>query len=243
MEETYNIKAIILNRKSFSECDSRVVVYSRENGKLELTARGAKKIKSKLAGHLEPISLTDIMVIRGRRYDYVGAAVSENYFSNIKNDLAKLILAGRAVKVVEKLIKPGLPDEKIFELLKDYFKALAAAKDNFEMAIWFFILKFMAELGHQPELSVCLNCGKKILPEKNRFDLARGGLVCGRCADFKDANQPASPAGRLAVSDDGIKLLRLALKCNFERLAKVKISKKLGGEAGEVIDSFFKYNF
>lgn len=236
MEDTYNIKAIILNRKSFSECDSRVIVYARENGKLELTARGAKKIKSKLAGHLEPFNLVDIMVVRGRRHDYVGAAVSEKCYSNIKNDLAKLAAAGRAVKIIDKLIKPGVADEKVFELLKDYLEALDTVKTDFEIFAAFFILKLLADLGHQPELSRCLSCGSKIQPGRNRFDLARGGLVCGWCAKSGDANQ-------LAVSDDGIKLLRLALKYDFKRLAKVKINKKLGGEVEKIINSFFKYSF
>ena len=236
MEETYNVQAIILNRKSFSECDSRVIVYSRECGKLELTARGAKKIKSKSAGHLEPISLTDIMVVRGRRHDYVGAAISENCFSNIKNDLAKLPLAARTVRIVDQLIKPGVADEKVFKLLKDYFVFLNTVKKDFEISAWFFVFKLLAELGHKPELSQCLNCSAKLQPGKNKFDLARGGLVCGRCAKSSDSNQ-------LVMSDDGIKLLRLVLKSDFKRLAKVKVSKKLGEEIEKIISLFFKYNF
>lgn len=236
MEETYNIEAIILNRKSLAECDSRVVVYSRENGKLELTARGAKKIKSKLAGHLEPLNLADIMVVRGRRHDYVGAAVSDKCFGDIKSDLTKLAAAGRALKIVDQLIRPGVVDGRIFLLLKDYLAALEISKKDSGIFASFFILKLLAELGHQPELSVCVNCFKNILPGKNRFDLAHGGLVCARCAKPGDANQ-------LAVSDDGIKLLRLTLKSDFSKLAKVKTGKKLGEEIERIINSFFKYNF
>jgi DNA repair protein RecO (recombination protein O) len=234
MEETYNIQAIILNRRPSGEGDSRVTVYSRESGKLELTARGAKKMKSKLAGHLEPVCLTDIMVVRGRRHDYVGAAVSANCFGKIKNDLSKLALAGRAVKIVNQLTKPGVVDEKIFELLKNYLEFLDTAKKN--LAVSYFILKFLTELGHRPELAQCLNCAAKIQPGKNRFDLARGGLVCGRCAGLKNADQ-------FVISDDGIKLLRLTLKSDFKQLEKVKVSKKLEKEAGEVIEKFLRYNF
>lgn len=236
MEDTYNIKAIILNRKSFSENDSRVIVYSLESGKLELTARGAKKIKSKSAGHLEPLNLADIMVVRGQKYDYVGTAVSNQCYGNIKNDLAKLVSAGRAFKITDQLIKPDVADERIFKLLEDYLEALDGAEKDSSILAWFFILKLLGFLGHSPELSQCLNCAVKLRPSNNRFDLARGGLVCAKCANLKDANQ-------LAVSDDGIKLLRLALKCDFSQLKKVKVSKKLGKEAGEIIDKFLKYGF
>jgi len=236
MEETYNIKALVLNRKSLAECDSRVIVYSLENGKLELTARGAKKVKSKSAGHLEPLNLANIMVVRGRRHDYVGSAVSEKCFSNIKNDLAKLTAAAQAVKIVDQVVKPGVVDGKIFELLKDYFEVLDKPKIDSEVFAAFFILKLLAELGHQPELAICLKCSKEILPGKNKFDLARGGLICGRCAQSADSNQSA-------VSDDSIKFLRLALRSDFGKLAKVKVGKKLGEEIGGIVEKFFKYNF
>jgi len=236
MEDTYNVKAIILNRRALGESDGRVTAYSREAGKLELTVRGMKKPKSKLAAHLEPLNLTNIMVVRGQKHDYVGAAMSENCYPEIKNDLAKLAAAGRALKITGELIKPGLADERIFELLKDYLLTLEASKNGLEVLAPFFVFKLLAELGHQPELFSCLACSKKISPGKNKFDLAKGGLVCDRCAKPGDSNQ-------LVISDDGIKLLRLALKTDFKQLAKVKVGGKLCGEAGGVIDKFSKYCF
>ncbi len=243
MEETYNVKAIILNRRPVGESDSRITAYSHEKGKLELTARGTKKIKSKLAGHLEPFNLADIMVARGQKYDYVGTAVSEKCFSGVKNNLEKLTAAGQAVKIVDRLIKPGVADKGIFELLKDYLEILNKTKADPEILTSLFIFKLLANLGHQPELSRCLNCGGKIQPGKNRFDFSLGGLVCEKCADPKDANQPASQEDRLVVSDDAIKLLRLALKSDFKQLGKVKVGKKLGEDVAGVIEKFFRYSF
>lgn len=236
MDETYNVKAIVLNRKSQAEHDSRVSIYSRELGKLELTARGTKKIKSKSAGHLEPLNLVDIMVIRGQKHDYVGTAMSEKCFSNIKNNLAKLAAAGQVVKVVDQLIKPGVADREIFELLKDYLEMSDAAAKDWRLMAVFFILKLLARLGHKPELSRCLACGRKIQPGLNRFDLARGGLVCAKCVKLSDANQ-------LAISDNGIKLLRLAIKCDLKQLGKVKVGKKLGEETIGIIEKFYRFNF
>src|SRR3989338_4950856 len=174
MEDTYNVKAITLNRQNYAENDRRLIVYSRESGKLELIVRGVKKIKSKLAGHLEPISLVDIMIARGQKYDYVGAAVSYKCYGNIKNNLDKLASAGQAIKVLDQVTKPGVVDEGIFELLSDYLGALDKLKKNFEIFSRFFIFKLIAKLGHKPELFFCVSCSKKIQPGNNRFDLSRG---------------------------------------------------------------------
>jgi DNA repair protein RecO (recombination protein O) len=236
MEETYNVKAIIINRKSFSEDDSRAVVYSQELGKLDLIARGAKKIKSKLAGHLEPISLAELMVVRGRQYNYVGAAVSKKCYINIKNDLDKLVSVGRIFKIVDKQIKPGVEDKEIFNLLEDYLDIADSNKADINIFSSFFILKFLARLGFSPQLSFCVNCGSEIKPGNNRFDLTRSGIICHKCSNGKILEQ-------IDISDDSIKLLRLVLKFNFNRLLKVKIDKKIAKEISRVIVLFFDYNF
>jgi len=235
MEETYNLKAIILNHRPSGEDDGKIILYSRELGKQELTARGVKKIKSKLAGHLEPFNLVDLMVIHGRQYDYVGGAVSEKCCPGIKSNLAKVAAAGQATRIVIKLIKPGVADEAIFELLFDYLNELEIGKGEPELLYSFFTLKFLSRLGNGPELSFCLKCHKKILPGKNRFDLAKGGLVCGQCSNYE--------LTQLTISDDAIKLLRLADKEDFKKLTKIKINKKLEKEIEKIVNSFYSYHF
>lgn len=238
MEETYNIKALILNRKPFSEDGSRVTVYSENLGKLELVARGTKKIKSKLAGHLEPISLVEIMVVRGKQYNYIGTVVSKDCYVKIKNNFAKIKAAGQAIKVFNLIIKLGQSDQDIFHLLKNYFDFLAgaSAKTDYDFFAQLFVLKLLVKLGHKPELYNCVNCHKKISPSGNKFDLTRGGLVCAKCSGHNQLMQ-------LTISDDCIKLLRLADKYDFSQLTKIKINKRIEQEIGGIINKFFDYNF
>ena len=85
MEVSQKSKAIILKREAFLENNSRVFIYSQNFGKLDLVARGTQKISSKLAGHIEPLNLCEIMIIKGKQYNYLGSALCENSFLNIKN--------------------------------------------------------------------------------------------------------------------------------------------------------------
>jgi len=239
MEETFNIKALILNRKPFSEDGSKVTVYSENLGKLELMARGAKKIKSKLAGHLEPISLAEIMAVRGRQYNYIGAAVSKNCYVNIKNNFNKIKAAGQAIKVFNLIIKPGQSDQDIFSLLKNYFDFLdgASVKPDYDLFVQLFIFKLLIKLGHKPELYNCVNCRKKISPSGNKFDLARGGLVCVKCLPKPER------AHQLIISENSIKILRLADKSDFKELDKINLSSNIKKEILNIVSLFFSYIF
>lgn len=237
MSETYNLQALILNRWDFGEDDGRVAVYSLERGRLELVARGLKKIKSKLAGHLEPITLSDIMAVRGRQYDYAGAAVGRQGYFNIKNDLEKIAAAGAAIRVFNKIIKVGEADGEIFKLLKNFLDALdgaAGGKISFELLSWLFIFKLLVKLGHKPELYQCVNCRAKILPAGLKFDLSRGGLIGAEC------QVKIEPLNSLTISENLVKLLRLAEKNDFYKLSKIKIYKE-ENQLKNIISLFLNY--
>lgn len=237
MDETYNSRAVILKRQPFSERDSRIVVYGEKTGKIELIARGTKKISSKLAGHLEPLTLSNLMVVRGRRYNYIGGAINENAFADIKGDLDKMIIAGEAVNIFQKLIKEEENDKKIFDLLVDFLGVINSKNQIVDCHPFldFFILKLISELGHAPELSSCVVCKNKIRPGNNKFNSHLGGVVCFDCGK-KGKNMPN-------ITNDCIKVLKYILKNDFKGLTKLDISDKLCAEINIIISSFYRYNF
>ena len=132
MEASFNIKAIILNKQDFREGDSRIVCYSEDQGKMSLVVRGGKKLKSKLTGHCEPLTLARLMVIRGKDFDYVGTAQGENFFPAIKNDLEKITIALQALNLINKMTREGEADgqAEIFNLLKSFLEELEKSESS-----------------------------------------------------------------------------------------------------------------
>jgi DNA repair protein RecO (recombination protein O) len=239
MEETYNFEAIILNRYAFRESDSRVILYSRERGKLELVARGTKKIKSKIAPHIEPFNLVEAMAVKGKSFDYLGSAISRSAFYNIKNDLSLLAVAGRIIKFLNQSVKEAEPDQQIFLLTKEALKILNDKKlknEKEELVELFYIYKLMVTLGYKPDLFNCLHCHKKISDQKNYFDITRGGIICPNCL------KNSLNYKRLTISSNLIKILRFANKNALSELMKLKINEILKEELDNFIRSFQQYH-
>ena len=235
MEETFSIKGIILDRESFRERDSKVCVYSLERGRQDLVARGTKKITSKLAGHIEPITYAGIMGIRGKRINYLGSAMEENSYKQIKNNLDKLYYSGIALRTFKDLIREEEPEKEIFYLLKNYLDILNKedfSKVQLELFLHFFILKLVTFLGYTPELYNCTKCKKKILPAGNRFNLSSGGIICRGCGRNKED---------LTITDNCIKLLRLVINKDIRELHKIKANNSISKEAITIIRSFLQY--
>lgn len=241
MNETFNIQGIILKRDDFRETDGRVLVYSQEKGLLELIARGTKKFKSKLAAHLEPMSLVEIMVIKGRNYDYVGSARAQDCFRNLKEDYDKIMSAGGVLRRMSEVVKMHEVDENIFFLLIDFLTSLndlkkEAKEDN--VYVEFFMFKLMALLGYRPILSTCLVCSQLDWSRKVYFNAKRGGLECERCVNA----MPEEKKYNILVSRDLVAILQNILENNFLNIFKLEFNKSVQVEIGLIINSFEKYH-
>lgn len=158
----YNLTAIILNRQDFRDDDLLVTVYSREHGKLALLARGGKKILSKLAGHLEPASLSLLNAASGKAIDQLTGASQIKSYAHIKNDLNKTTAAVWFLKLIDNLTLENHPDERIFFLTEKYLDFLVEKEEDYEIAKLAVGFKLLALLGLDPSVKVELESRKEI---------------------------------------------------------------------------------
>ncbi|MBI4427448.1 MAG: DNA repair protein RecO [Candidatus Magasanikbacteria bacterium] len=143
------MQAIVLTRRDFRESDQIISCYTKERGKVELMARGVKKIISKNSAHLEPFSLVDIEIAPGKGIDHLTKVQPINYFVNIRQDLQKSLAAGYVVSLLDKILHVGEKDERIFDLLKSWleFVNLKSSILNLKLLDGF-IVKLLNCLGY-----------------------------------------------------------------------------------------------
>ena len=118
-----------------------------------MIARGLRKSSSKLAGQLDTFNLVDLMIIKGRERDYVGSAISENSFLEIKENYEKIILAGKSLRFLNELTFERQADYNIFLLLRNFLYFLNKIElDDFlkspSISLCFFKLKLLEFLGY-----------------------------------------------------------------------------------------------
>lgn len=193
-----NTRAIVLTRKDYKDHHSLVCFYSLDFGKINLIARGTKKSTSKLIGHLEPLNLVNLMIIKGRERDYVGSVISENSFLNIKSDYDLINISGQAVRFLLDLTYENGVDYDIFLLLKDFLSSLDNLKKGDFLAQFYltcFQLKLLRLLGYDFDFSLCSSCGKA---EASFFDYYNKEVLCSDCVStspfLRDNSIKLSPA-------------------------------------------------
>ena len=252
-EESLTTRGIILDSRPYRESDLLVSLFSFDFGRLSLLVRGAKKLSSKMSGHLEPLTRAKIMIIKGKGLDYIGGALSENSFQGIREDLNKLFYAGKIISLFSRLVKEGEKDERLFLLLNRYLELIDEAtnfnKDEGELFFLKFSLSFLNEIGYRPEMNSCLNCKIKLEKAFNYFDLKEGGVVCEKCAKIfiekvqeqeRQKNlSTASHTNLLTISNNCVIIIRYLL--DKDNKQKIKIPKKTLKEASDLVKKFILY--
>ena len=122
------MQAIVLSRRDFKESDQVVSLYTHEKGKLELLARGVKKITSKNSAHLEPFSVVDIDMAYGKELDHLTKVQGIEYFSAIRNDLQKSMAAQYVVELTDRLVHEGESDIRLFDALHSWLEFIKLNK-------------------------------------------------------------------------------------------------------------------
>ncbi|TSA45968.1 DNA repair protein RecO [bacterium] len=216
--------AIILSHYDVGEFDRIYIMYTLESGLVKAIGRGVRKPAAKLAGHLEPGTLSEVYVAKARGRGQIASAITIENFKGIKASLEKLQAVIGVLDFFARIFSEGEKDKKTFDLLSGFLKVLdkktkETTEEKDRLIILAFWWKLFDRLGQRPEAARCVNCGLSLESEqKNFFSVEKGGVICPRCA--------LERKGLFDISDNQIKLLRLFLVNPLVKILKIKV----GGE-------------
>jgi DNA repair protein RecO (recombination protein O) len=178
-ERLYRTEGLILRRSDFGEADRLLTVFTPDRGKLRLVAKGARKTKSRKAGHIELLTHTALLVARGRNLDIISQAEMIEPFRVLHEDLDKIGYAYYLAELVDRFTEEDDENYPLFELTLTTLARLSASEpENHHLVLRYFELHLLSLTGFQPQLHFCIACGNPLEPVSNYFQAADGGTLC-----------------------------------------------------------------
>jgi DNA repair protein RecO (recombination protein O) len=237
MELRYN--AIVLKKKEVGETDRLYTLYTLEQGKVQLVAKGVRKSEAKLAGQLETLIQGLVIAVKGNGMGKIAGAVAEKNVSYLRSDADILKRVLETVNVFERLVGWDEPDAELFNLLAIYL-ALSddlAKEKQAEKAMLLaegFLFQLFARLGYAIETGACVVSGNKLRSgQRHFFSPSAGGVLAGE--HIHNAHN-AFP-----VSESAIKLMRIFLSNKLESLSRVRVNEKEFREVRQASSLFFEW--
>lgn len=237
----------MLARRDFREFDQIITLYTKERGKIELLARGVKKMESKNSAHLEPFSYLFAEAIEGKEIDHLTRAVPINFFAKIRQNLDKSLATGFIASFLEKNTEVNQPDKNVYEIFLSWLKfAEKTEKFNF-ILVDAFVINLFSALGFYPILEHCVVCEKEykelikenLLNKKSLgFYFAGGGIICPVCRDKKDyAGEQIINCGLKEISN-----LQVLLKNNWQLINEFDMEKSEQTKLHKLIYEFVLFH-
>ncbi len=238
--EIKKYKVIILSSQEAGEYNRIYTVLSKERGRFSFLGVGVRKPQAKLAPALEPITKSEVFLIKGKRMPKVVGVLLKDQFLEIKKNLEKIFL----VQKVFSLIKKGLPEEEkcdsVFNALEFYLKIIDRhSKENFLIEVLAkggLIWKILEWNGRIPEIFKCFSCQKKASNFKNQkiFFSIPEGLVCDQCQKKLQFQQRI-----FRITPEVIKLMRLLGKVE-QLIKRIRVKKSIAKEALYFLETALK---
>jgi len=216
-ERLYNTDAIILRRSDFGEADRLLTVFTPRRGKLRLLAKGARKTKSRKAGHIELFTHTTLQAAAGRTWDIVTQADTVEAYRTLREDLDSISQAYYIAELLDKFTEEHDPAYPVFELLALTLARLNDGDANQQyLALRFFELHLLSLTGFQPQLHFCVACNEPVKEGENYFNIADGGVLCPNCGESRPQAEP--------LSIGALKVLRFLQTRPWEQVANLQLT-------------------
>ncbi|MBI2908193.1 MAG: DNA repair protein RecO [Chloroflexi bacterium] len=232
VSQVYKTEAVVLKATDLGEADRILTLYTPNYGKIRAVAKGSRRPKSKLGGHVEPLTHSAMMLARGRNLDIVTQSQTLDSFMALRDDLWRMTCGIYAAEMVERFTPDHAENYSLFRLLVDTLHRLSEPSTG-ELVLRFFEVKLLDFLGYRPELRQCVSCRESLQPVANFFSASGGGVICPSCRDREPVCRPLCLAA--------LKVLRYLQDEEYAAVSRVRLQPDLAAELEYLLREYIRY--
>jgi len=229
---SFRVEAVVLRHSDWGEADRLLVLFTREMGKLRVIAKGARKIRSRKAGHLEPFTRVVLMLARSHDLPIVTQAETVEAYSSLHEDLVKTGYAAYVIELLDRFTAEQGEHPSLYHLLVDTLERLVTEPSLWQV-VRYYEIQLLDELGFRPELFNCVSCREDIQPQDQFFSAEVGGVLCPRCG--------ASRPGAWAVSMDALKYFRHFQRSTYPQASRARPTPAAQSELEALLQHYLTY--
>jgi DNA repair protein RecO (recombination protein O) len=224
-------RGIILRRRAYGEADRILTILTPGLGKLTAIAKGARRLSSKLGGHMELFYVVDWVLAEGRTwYVVTGAEVVESH-QHLYQSLKSVEQASYLARLVDRLAPEDSEQNRMYTLLTEGLLNLEF--ENSSLVLRQVEWQLLLAAGLDPELRACSHCGSAL--DQTRLGLCpdRGGALCVNCLQTEALHLP--------IQVETLKVLRLFQRAPSSLAQRLQVKPETQTELAIVTKAFLEH--
>jgi DNA repair protein RecO (recombination protein O) len=186
--------ALVVRGTDWSETSRICTLWTRELGKVRVLAKGGRRLKSNFEVALDLLTVCSIVLLRKSSggLDLLTEAQVVERFPRLRSDLAALYAGYYIAELLADWTEDYDPHPALFDEARESLRQLGTSPSTTAMRLIHFELVLLRELGYQPVLDQCTECGQPIDGRQLAFSAALGGVICADCQPGQRDRRPLS---------------------------------------------------
>ena len=182
MSDLITVQGIVLSAQPVGEYDKRIVLLTRERGKISAFAKGARRQNSPFMAAANPFVFGNFTLFEGRNSYNLNQVTVTHHFVELAARQPGVYYGYYFLELADYFGKEGTDEKNMMNLLYLTIKALLDDRLDDRLVRCVFELRTMLEQGLVPELFHCVNCAEELSERENLyFSLGAHGILCGDC--------------------------------------------------------------
>jgi DNA repair protein RecO (recombination protein O) len=233
-ERSFRVEAVVLRHSDWGEADRLLWLFTRQQGKLRAVAKGVRKLRSRKAGHLEPLTRSSLLLAHGRDLPIITQAETMEAFIPLREDLRLWEYACHVVELIDRFTYEEGENVPLYRLLVDTLGRLAGEPDP-GLVVHYYEIRLLDLLGFRPQLFHCASCGKEIRAQDQYFSAEQGGVLCPSCG------REVPREGAKPITLAALKFLRHFQRSSYVEARRAKIPQAVMREIEALMEHYLTY--
>lgn len=226
-------KGIVVNEMPIGENDKRLVIITKEKGKITAFARGARKTNSRFLAGSQLFSYGEYILVKGRSSSYnIKQIQLIESFHAIRADIDLLAYGLYILEFVSYITEENIPNKHIMRLMLKTLQVLIRKILNYDLVMRIFELKAMSYIGYTPNVVNCIICGNQY--DEYYFSILQGGIVCKTCSKQQKSV--------MKISNNTIYTMRYILSASIDGLYSFDVNEVIKHELTMIMKKFIEYH-
>jgi len=174
--------ALVARSVDYGEADRICTLLTRDQGKLAVLARAARRSRKRYGGALSLFVIGEATIKTAGRGSLLALErfdCREDLGAGIGHDVVKVGHGSYMLELARELWGEGQPDPECFELVCAALRTLSRCPQGSPSLLRAYELQLLGVLGLAPSLERCAGCGATAAG--GPFDLEQGGVLCAAC--------------------------------------------------------------